>query len=116
MVPPLVCIIHNSSSVPRMLNEHDALKIYEFKIAWQTELGKDMTRRSLRGQSGPASRLFGVSSRTVRDIWNRQTWAYATKNLWSREPAFVKYVTDCLSLNEDNKVCIQMIKSYRCNF
>mmetsp|Transcript_34889 Transcript_34889/g.54535 ORF Transcript_34889/g.54535 Transcript_34889/m.54535 type:complete len:185 (+) Transcript_34889:79-633(+) len=28
-------------------------------------------------------RMFGVSSKVVRDIWNRKTWARATRHLWS---------------------------------
>ena len=69
-----------------MLTEQDAVKIYQFQVTWKAELSRGVPCRSLRGQSGPISRLFGVSSRTVRDIWNRQTWAYATKNLWTQEP------------------------------
>lgn len=69
-----------------MLIEQDAVKIYELKIKWtKAEISKGNPRTKLRGKSGAISRLFGVSSRTVRDIWNRQTWAHATKGLWSQE-------------------------------
>ncbi|EKX36363.1 hypothetical protein GUITHDRAFT_117472 [Guillardia theta CCMP2712] len=31
------------------------------------------------------AKKYGVSSKTVRDIWNRRTWAEATKPLWTDE-------------------------------
>ncbi len=69
-----------------MLTEHDAMNIYEIKIACTQQMSKeDRACRSLRGQSGPVSKLFGVSPRAIRDIWNRRTWAYVTKRLWSLE-------------------------------
>jgi hypothetical protein len=34
-------------------------------------------------------KLFGVTSRTIRDIWNRQSWSFATRPLWNREPDFI---------------------------
>ena len=77
-----------------MLTKEDAIKIYEIKITWKTELCKGKPCQSLRGQSGPVSKLFGVSSRTVRDIWNRQTWAHATNILWSSEQDMDKKATN----------------------
>ena len=35
-------------------------------------------KMSVRGMSGPISKVYGVSARTIRDIWNQKTWAYAT--------------------------------------
>ena len=28
---------------------------------------------------------YGVSSKTIRDIWNRKTWTHATKHMFDRE-------------------------------
>ena len=39
----------------------------------------------IKGQSVPVAEIFGVSPKTVRDIWNRRTWAYATHHLWAQE-------------------------------
>jgi hypothetical protein len=86
LVAPLGCAKNSSNKSPLMLKEHDALQIYEFKLSWKTECSKDKTYRSLRGQSNQLSKFFGVSSRTIRDIWNRKSWASATRCLWSREP------------------------------
>jgi hypothetical protein len=74
-----------------MLTEHDAVAIYRMKISLQQRIGMDPSSRnqlvSLWGQSGPVAKLFGVSSRTVKYIWNRQTWAHATNHLWGDESA-----------------------------
>jgi hypothetical protein len=87
-IPPIVIKkkkdIRSANSV--MLTEHDAMNIYEIKIACTKQTSnEDAAYRSLRGQSGPVSKLFGVSPRAIRDIWNRRTWAYVTKQLWSLE-------------------------------
>jgi hypothetical protein len=37
----------------------------------------------------PVSKMFGVSPRAIRDIWNRRTWEHATADLWGLE-AFVE--------------------------
>ncbi len=74
--------IRNYNCVSAMLHESDAIILYLLKIDASTN------NQSKRGRSGPISKLFGVSARTVRDIWNRKTWAYATKHLWACEDSF----------------------------
>ena len=39
----------------------------------------------LKGQSKWFAPMFGVSSKTVRDIWNRRTWTQTTGVLWAQE-------------------------------
>ena len=39
----------------------------------------------MKGQSVPVAQRFGVSPKTVRDIWNRRTWAHTTVHLWQEE-------------------------------
>ena len=34
-----------------------------------------------RGYSLPIAKKYGVSPKTIRDIWNRQTWTFATVHL-----------------------------------
>ena len=70
-----------------MLTEQDAVRIYECKLTRKLQVENGVCFRSLRGQSGAVSKQYGVTSRTVRDIWNRQTWAFATRHLWFREAA-----------------------------
>ena len=72
-----------------MLSEGDAVTIYQTKISLLHEISLDISSQkrmsSLWGQTGPVSKRFGVSSRTVKYIWNRQTWAHATNHLWPNE-------------------------------
>ena len=72
-----------------MLSEQDAVVIYQEKISLLQKICHTVSSRkqvaSLWGQTGPISKRFGVSSRTVKYIWNRQTWAYATNHLWPSE-------------------------------
>jgi hypothetical protein len=73
-----------------MLNEQQVLEIYMVKLALQGQSrddGPDSNKMQLiKGQSVRVSTMYGVTSRTIRDIWNRQSWAYATKHLWHLEP------------------------------
>jgi hypothetical protein len=71
------------------LTTEKALQIYEFKLSCRLHPLSDSRIQSLRGQSGPVAKLFGVTSRTIRDIWNRQSWSFATRPLWNREPDFI---------------------------
>ncbi len=68
-----------------MLTEHAAIKIYECKVSLIEQLTSDKSIRSLRSHSGQVAKLFGVSSRIVRDIWNHKTWANETAPLCSHE-------------------------------
>jgi hypothetical protein len=76
-----------------MLTEKQALQIFEIKLSMQSKLSHTrlpsvvprFDRNLIRGMSGPVSKLFGISSRAVRDVWNRKTWGYATKELWHQD-------------------------------
>jgi len=72
-----------------MLNESQAVDIYLCKLSLEARCGTDCSgdirRRSMRGKCGPVSKMFGVSPRIVRDIWNRHTWGHATAFLWEQE-------------------------------
>ena len=78
-----------------MLKAQDAADIYKFKIS----LFADLATRSIksrqisvliRGRSGPVAMLYAVTARTIRDIWTRRTWAYATEHLWPTENRFLR--------------------------
>ena len=64
-----------------VLTQQQAAEIFELKSIEDNEL---LVRRS-----GSRSRLvaerYGVSPKTVRDIWNCKTWICATKQLFQRE-------------------------------
>ena len=40
---------------------------------------------AMRGKSGPLAKIYGVSLRAIRDIWNRNTWLCDTESLWAFE-------------------------------
>ena len=65
-----------------MLKESDAIILYKLKF------NASGSKHFAKGRCGPISKLFGISARAVRDIWNRKTWAYATRHLWSSEDSF----------------------------
>jgi hypothetical protein len=72
----------------KMLRSCEAIEIYKMKLALQNQSSScsasaDMV--SMWGKTGPVAKMFGVKPRTVKYIWNRQTWAHATKHLWDRE-------------------------------
>ena len=46
----------------------------------------DRSRWLLRGQSVRVSERYNVSAKTIRDIWSRRTWTFATDSLWHAEP------------------------------
>ena len=105
-----------------MLSESKVVEIYEHKLsllakrstaaAAAPELSSSM---SLRGESSSIAAAYGVSSRAIRDIWNRQTWAVATRGLWlqERETASTVDFSDtstikvmsCISQISDSEFC-----------
>mmetsp|Transcript_28517 Transcript_28517/g.64676 ORF Transcript_28517/g.64676 Transcript_28517/m.64676 type:complete len:415 (-) Transcript_28517:83-1327(-) len=60
----------------RVLNAELAFKIYSEKISG---LGHKTVESCFVGKR------YGISSKTVRDIWDRRTWTQATKELWTPE-------------------------------
>jgi hypothetical protein len=75
--------IHQSDS-PRkraVLTDQQAAEIFKLRLA----VGAfDSARQHLfTSRSAQVSKLYGVSPKAVRDIWNMRTWRHATKQLWS---------------------------------
>ena len=60
-----------------ILTELQAVEIFRIK-QWNIENEKGTV--SIRGLSQLVSKVYGVSARTIRDIWNQKTWAYATND------------------------------------
>jgi hypothetical protein len=72
----------------KMLTEREAAEIYEMKLALQNQIRHSSAcsdALSMWGKTGPVAKVFGVKPRTVKYIWNRQTWVQATKHLWASE-------------------------------
>ncbi len=71
-----------------MLTESEAADIYKVKLALQYQIRHRSTAAdmvSMWGKTSPVAKMFGVKPRTVKYIWNRQTWVHATKHLWANE-------------------------------
>ena len=84
-------ILFRLKSSENMLTEKQAAEIYMLKLSQRTRhsnaLSPDHCMRSLRGKCGLVAKTYGVSPRSVRDIWNRYTWEEATCHLWEHEQA-----------------------------
>jgi hypothetical protein len=72
-----------------MLSKQQVVEIYTTKLALRAQSRDNVPDAKkihmLKGQSIHVSAIYGVTSRTIRDIWNRQTWAFATSHLWHLE-------------------------------
>ena len=60
-----------------ILTQWQAAEIYEMK----PESGPAVSHRRSASQSRLVAERYGVSSKTVRDIWNKKTWIFATIHL-----------------------------------
>lgn len=78
-----------AARIGTVLTEELAIEIYKCKL----ELISPSSSASCfltaddrkRGKSVPVSAKFGISPKTVRDIWTHRTWAYATFPFWSSD-------------------------------
>ena len=61
-----------------ILNAEQAITIYRLK---PTLTSACSNKRKIRGRSIPIAENYGVSPKTIRDIWNLRTWAKATEQL-----------------------------------
>ena len=62
-----------------VLTAQQAADIYKLKPL----LCETSDQPKIRGQSIPIANQYGVSPKTIRDIWNRRTWVVATKHLYT---------------------------------
>jgi hypothetical protein len=71
-----VCLKAPSRLHPHaVLNQHQAVEVYRIRKS-KTELG-------VWPRATAVSKLYGVSPKTIRDIWNRRTWIEQTKYMWA---------------------------------
>jgi hypothetical protein len=68
-----------------VLNSDLAVEIYKKKIELllPTSFKSSLqgTQIMLRGMSAKIAKSYGVSAKTIRDIWNRKSWVKATSGL-----------------------------------
>jgi hypothetical protein len=78
----------------QMLTKHEVIEIYQHKIELLAKESSNglphvLLGKTIRGKSSPLARIYGVNSRTIRDVWNRHTWRDATHHLWKQEEQFL---------------------------
>lgn len=69
-----------------VLNKATAVEIYQHKIRLMVPMSYKASIQSwkanIRGESSKLAKQYGVSSKTIRDVWNRRSWIEATDSLW----------------------------------
>ena len=74
-----------------ILSPQDAYDIYKLKIEMMSKGSTfssvlSCSKQNLRGKSRAIAIKYKVSSKSIRDIWNRKTWVNATGCLWDQDP------------------------------
>ena len=77
-----------------VLNHCEVVEIYQYKLALLK------SKHMKRGKSSRLAEKYGVSPKTIRDIWSHRTWKEVTKPFWPKDPAdVVDLTTLCAELN-----------------
>lgn len=64
-----------------VLTNQQAAEIFQLRLSFGI---LDSSRQHLfTSRSAQVSKIYGVSPKAVRDIWNMRTWRHATKHLWT---------------------------------
>lgn len=78
-----------------ILNSELAADIYLHKLNVMAPTSFESCLRParirMRGKSSKLAKKYGVSAKTVRDIWNHKSWIKATNHLWPRNVDFDKF-------------------------
>ncbi len=84
-----MAVNNKQKHVGLQLSADQAIGIYQCKLQLLQPRSFEQCLQNIdariRGQSVPVAERFGISPRTVRDIWSRHTWTYATEYLWAQE-------------------------------
>ncbi len=72
-----------------VLKRAEVVKIYEYKlmrmrdVSYRQSLGG--AKHALHGKSDSLAKKFGVSPKTIRDVWSHRTWRDVTMPMWARD-------------------------------
>jgi hypothetical protein len=64
-----------------ILTADQVVEIYQLRSQLHTSI--EPGEQQIRGRTLAVAKRFGVSPKTVRDIWNRRSWANETCHLWA---------------------------------
>jgi len=67
-----------------ILSKQQAMDIYTMRSP-DTTVDPDL--KVVAGKSSMVAEMYGVSPKTIRDIWNRKTWTQVTRPAWTAEEA-----------------------------
>jgi hypothetical protein len=103
-----------ATSQGAVLSDKQAIEIYRCKLRLRTPDSFKSSLQSVearsKGQSAQIASRFGVSPKTIRDIWNRRTWVHTTEHMWCEEEdaeASIFSVTIlCLQVIPFNSACV----------
>jgi hypothetical protein len=65
-----------------VLSDHQAIAIFDLRVPFY-DSASDTRIRAFTSRSVVVSRMFGVSPKAVRDIWNKRTWRHCTQPMWT---------------------------------
>jgi len=87
-----------------VLSQSDAVAIYQYKLARMVSSTYNPTlhgiKYELRGKSSRLGDKYGVSPKTIRDIWTHRSWREVTRPYWRKDPVnVVDLTTLCAELN-----------------
>ena len=68
-----------------ILTAEQAVEIYKSKPSASSLTGISKTHRTRTSPSRTLAAEYGVSSKTIRDIWNRKTWGASTLHVFERQ-------------------------------
>ena len=73
-----------------ILTVEQAIEIYHLRLKSDTAQSAGRGAAPTPGRTQAVAEHFGVSPKTVRDIWNRRSWANETRHLWapSEKPGY----------------------------
>ena len=82
---------------PNLIHMVSLQRVVEIYFIKQQLLEDQDFKKSMRGMSKPVSKVYGVSARTIRDIWNQKSWARATKLCSMQSPTSSAEKARCTS-------------------
>ncbi len=90
-----------------VLNHQQAIEIFKLgKLKPKTDTGVGLRfLGKFDGNSSVLAKLYGVSPKAIRDIWNRRTWTEQTRHLWAGDES--KQVVASGDCTADQKAAVK---------
>ena len=79
---------HSTLPQPRkraVLTVDQAAEVFNLRVPFCLTTSPTARDRLFTSRSITVSRIYGVSPKAVRDIWNKRTWRHATRTLWTED-------------------------------